>query len=104
MEIFASIAIKTWRKHRHRNTLSYYQLGVGTETQEAVHETPRVRKVHPAVSTHEIYRAPPPPLPLPCQSSVLDLERLVGITGIRERNIERQQHSRDRWADGRPLD
>ncbi len=73
MEIFASIAIKTWRKHRHRNTLSYYQLGVGTETQEAVHETPRVRKVHPAVSTHEIYRAPPPPLPLPCQSSVLDL-------------------------------
>jgi len=86
MKISASSAIKTWRKHRHRNALSYYQLGVHTGLKRPYTKRRGSRRLfylHPAVSTHEICRPPPPP---PRQSSVLNLERLEGITGIRERN------------------
>jgi len=126
-EIFASNCncCKTWRKHRDRNTLSYYQLGVGTELKRPYTKrrgSGRLFYLRPAVSTHEVYRAPPPRL-----SSVLTIggyhenqreephwfwpSRCVrsGLNLVRTKNggleyIERLQRSRGQWADGRPSD
>jgi hypothetical protein len=75
MAIFASTVIKIWSKHRHRNTLSYYQLRVDAEVKRPYTKrrgSGRTFYPHLAVSTHEIYSAPPPP---PLQGSVLDLVR-----------------------------
>jgi hypothetical protein len=78
MAVVFRLLLKHGVRVRHRNTLSYYQLGLDAEVKRPYTKrrgSGRSSYLHPAVSTHEKCRAPPPPL----HSFILGLERLGGV-------------------------